>query len=86
MGLYTLKKQYESLNILLALMLSYQVPGQRALALHLLATVLYKAQVNIINNQRGSTLKVGNQKNIVDWEALWAFALGPEPELALSLR
>jgi len=22
----------------------------------------------------------------VDWEAVWAFALGPEPELVLSLR
>ncbi|KAD3642120.1 hypothetical protein E3N88_31344 [Mikania micrantha] len=62
------------------------VPGQRALALHLLASVLYKAQDNIIKNQTGSTLKAGNQNNSVDWEALWAFALGPEPELALSLR
>ncbi|KAK9052081.1 hypothetical protein SSX86_028709 [Deinandra increscens subsp. villosa] len=62
------------------------VPGQRSLALHLLASVLYKAQDNIIKNQARSTLKVGNQNKIVDWEALWAFALGPEPELALSLR
>ncbi|KAI3714187.1 hypothetical protein L1987_72782 [Smallanthus sonchifolius] len=62
------------------------VPGQRAIALHLLASVLYKAQDNIIKNQTGSTLKDGNQKKTVDWEALWAFALGPEPELALSLR
>ncbi|KAI3502383.1 hypothetical protein L1887_30417 [Cichorium endivia] len=62
------------------------VPGQRALALHLLASVLYKAQENIQRNKIGSTLKIGCQKNIVDWEALWAFALGPEPELALSLR
>ncbi|CAI9275749.1 unnamed protein product [Lactuca saligna] len=62
------------------------VPGQRALALHLLASVLYKAQDNICRNQTGSTLKIGNQNNNVDWEALWAFALGPEPELALSLR
>ncbi|KVH88004.1 transcriptional elongation regulator MINIYO isoform X1 [Cynara cardunculus var. scolymus] len=62
------------------------VPGQRALALHLLASVLYKAQDNIRRNQTGSTLKTRNQNKIVDWEALWAFALGPEPELALSLR
>lgn len=62
------------------------VPGQRALALHLLASVLYKAQDNIRRNQTGSTLNTGNQNKIVDWEALWAFALGPEPELALSLR
>ncbi|PWA96454.1 Armadillo-type fold [Artemisia annua] len=62
------------------------VPGQRALALHLISSVLYKAQENMCRNQTGSTLKVGNQNQIVDWEALWAFALGPEPELALSLR
>ncbi|XP_076942172.1 transcriptional elongation regulator MINIYO-like [Bidens hawaiensis] len=62
------------------------VPGQRALALHLLASVLFKAQDNIIKNQTGSTLKVGNHNKNVDWEALWAFALGPEPELALALR
>ncbi|XP_076905908.1 transcriptional elongation regulator MINIYO-like [Bidens hawaiensis] len=62
------------------------IPGQRALALHLLASVLYKAQDNIIKNQTGSTLKVGNHNKNVDWEALWAFALGPEPELALALR
>nr|XP_043638660.1 transcriptional elongation regulator MINIYO [Erigeron canadensis] len=62
------------------------VPGQRALALHLLAAVLYKAQNNIFGNQKGLTLKFSNQSNDVDWEALWAFALGPEPELALSLR
>ena len=54
--------------------------------MHLLASVLYKAQDNIRRNQTGSTLKTGNQNKIVDWEALWAFALGPEPELALSLR
>lgn len=63
-----------------------KVPGQRALALHLIASVLYKAQENMCRNQTGSTLKVDNQNQIVDWEALWAFALGPEPELALSLR
>ncbi|KAM0058930.1 putative RNA polymerase II-associated protein [Helianthus debilis subsp. tardiflorus] len=62
------------------------VPGQRSLALHILASVLHKAQDNIIKNPAGSTLKVGNHNKIVDWEALWAFALGPEPDLALSLR
>ncbi|XVF67994.1 hypothetical protein PTKIN_Ptkin10aG0166800 [Pterospermum kingtungense] len=63
------------------------VPGQRALALHLLASVLDKALYNIHLNPVGSTL-AGNKKvdNAVDWEAVWAFALGPEPELILSLR
>ncbi|XP_021286386.1 transcriptional elongation regulator MINIYO [Herrania umbratica] len=63
------------------------IPGQRALALHLLASVLHKALHNIYLNPVGSTL-VNNNKvdSAVDWEALWAFALGPEPELILSLR
>ncbi|XP_007041718.2 PREDICTED: transcriptional elongation regulator MINIYO [Theobroma cacao] len=63
------------------------IPGQRALALHLLASVLYKALHNIYLNPVGSTLANNNKvDNAVDWEAVWAFALGPEPELILSLR
>ncbi|XVE67218.1 hypothetical protein DITRI_Ditri08aG0142500 [Diplodiscus trichospermus] len=64
-----------------------QVPRQRALALHLLASVLDKALCNIYLNPVGSTL-ANNSKvdNVVDWQAVWAFALGPEPELILSLR
>ncbi|KAB1207630.1 hypothetical protein CJ030_MR7G014915 [Morella rubra] len=63
------------------------VPGQRALAFHLISSVLDKALHGIIQNQVGSTLRNASKldKNI-DWEAVWAFALGPEPELVLSLR
>ncbi|KAK8522248.1 hypothetical protein V6N13_115223 [Hibiscus sabdariffa] len=63
------------------------IPGQRALALHLLASVLCKALHNIHLNPVGSTLTNNNiVDGDVDWEAVWAFALGPEPELILSLR
>ncbi|XP_057966389.1 transcriptional elongation regulator MINIYO [Malania oleifera] len=63
------------------------VPGQRVLALHLLAAVLDNALCNIHQNQIGRT--PGNANKVgrsIDWEAVWAFALGPEPELVLSLR
>ncbi|XP_021903655.1 LOW QUALITY PROTEIN: transcriptional elongation regulator MINIYO [Carica papaya] len=63
------------------------VPGQRALALHLLRTVLGKAIQNICLKQVGEFVnndnKVGKD---VDWVAVWAYALGPEPELVLALR
>ncbi|KAA3465497.1 transcriptional elongation regulator MINIYO [Gossypium australe] len=63
------------------------IPGQRSLALHLLASVLDKALRNIYLNPIGSTLAdKDNVDSTVDWEAVWAFALGPEPELILSLR
>uniref|UniRef100_A0A5B7BRB8 Transcriptional elongation regulator MINIYO n=1 Tax=Davidia involucrata TaxID=16924 RepID=A0A5B7BRB8_DAVIN len=62
------------------------VPGQRALALHLLASVLDKALHNICRNQVGCNMKKANIDRFIDWEAIWAFAIGPEPELALSLR
>eukprot|EP00257_Ricinus_communis_P021009 XP_015580388.1 transcriptional elongation regulator MINIYO [Ricinus communis] len=63
------------------------IPGQRALALHLLASVLDKAMHNIQQNQVGCTRKNANLiENLIDWEAIWAYALGPEPELVLSLR
>ncbi|OMO80002.1 hypothetical protein CCACVL1_13220 [Corchorus capsularis] len=63
------------------------IPGQRALALHLLASVLDKALCNIYLNPVVSTLANSNKvDSTVDWEAVWAFALGPEPELVLSLR
>ncbi|XP_020535690.1 transcriptional elongation regulator MINIYO isoform X2 [Jatropha curcas] len=63
------------------------IPGQRALALHLLASVLDKAIYNIQQNQVGCTLKNANLVDkLNDWEAIWAYALGPEPELVLSLR
>ncbi|KAJ9189497.1 hypothetical protein P3X46_000782 [Hevea brasiliensis] len=63
------------------------IPGQRALALHLLASVLDKAIHNIQQNQVGCTIKnVNLVDKLIDWEAIWAYALGPEPELVLSLR
>ncbi|OMO91937.1 hypothetical protein COLO4_18006 [Corchorus olitorius] len=63
------------------------IPGQRALALHLVASVLDKALCNIYLNPVVSTLANSNKvDSTVDWEAVWAFALGPEPELVLSLR
>lgn len=63
-----------------------QVPGQRALALHLIASILNKALCGICQNQLGSTLNYTETNDSIDWEAIWAFALGPEPELALALR
>ncbi|XP_031269938.1 transcriptional elongation regulator MINIYO [Pistacia vera] len=63
------------------------VPGQRAFALHLLASVLDKALYNICENQARYALRYDNKvEGTIDWEAVWAYALGPEPELALSLR
>lgn len=62
------------------------VPGQRTLALHLIASILNRAVCNICQNQVGSSSAFVNAEGSVDWEAIWAFALGPEPELALSLR
>lgn len=64
----------------------FQVPGQRVLALHLLASVLNRASSCILQNPVGATWKISNTERLVDWEAIWAFILGPEPELAFSLR
>ncbi|KAK9666737.1 hypothetical protein RND81_14G207500 [Saponaria officinalis] len=62
------------------------VPAQRTLALHLLASVLNKALHNICRSEIDCTTRNNNEMNVVDWEAIWAYALGPEPELALSIR
>nr|GMD46720.1 transcriptional elongation regulator MINIYO [Ipomoea batatas] len=62
------------------------ISGQRALALHLIASVLNKAIFGICQNQFASTLNYSGTNGSIDWEAIWAFALGPEPELALALR
>ncbi|KAI5437929.1 hypothetical protein KIW84_023888 [Lathyrus oleraceus] len=63
------------------------VPGQRALALHLLSSVLDKALCYICKERTGNMTKKGNRVDkSVDWEAVWTYALGPQPELALSLR
>ncbi|XP_071909731.1 transcriptional elongation regulator MINIYO-like [Coffea arabica] len=60
------------------------VPGQRALALHLVAAILNRAIHGICKKKVGYSLKYAETDG--DWEAIWAFSLGPEPELALSLR
>ncbi|CAL1372896.1 unnamed protein product [Linum trigynum] len=64
------------------------IPGQRGLALNLLASVLNKAIHNIRQKEVGSTASSAEQvdKLTVDWEAIWAYALGPEPELVFALR
>ncbi|CAK7329428.1 unnamed protein product [Dovyalis caffra] len=63
------------------------IPAQRALALHLLASVLDNAIHSIQQNQVRSTVRNADQvAKSNDWEAIWAFALGPEPELVLALR
>ncbi|KAG7539741.1 RNA polymerase II-associated protein 1 N-terminal [Arabidopsis thaliana x Arabidopsis arenosa] len=60
------------------------IPGQRSLALHLLASVLDKALNKLCQSRIGYT-REGKDK-ATDWEAIWAYALGPEPELVLALR
>ena len=30
--------------------------------------------------------KINSNDKLIDWQAVWAFALGPEPQMALSLR
>lgn len=63
------------------------IPGQRALGLHLLSSVLDKALCYICEDRTGNMTKKGNKVDkSVDWEAVWTYALGPQPELALSLR
>ncbi|KAI9105029.1 hypothetical protein K1719_022745 [Acacia pycnantha] len=63
------------------------VPGQRVLALRLLSSVLEKVLDNICKQKVGHLVKSEDRVNkSVDWEAIWAFALGPEPELVLALR
>ncbi|KAK9088196.1 hypothetical protein Scep_027278 [Stephania cephalantha] len=63
------------------------VPGQRGIALQLLASVLDKALYELQQAQIGSTMRQANGKHaFVDWMAVWAYVLGPEPELAFSLR
>ncbi|CAM8899083.1 unnamed protein product [Rhodiola kirilowii] len=62
------------------------VPAQRALALHLLAIVLRNALRNTLTRQHTYAPSKDSFKSSVDWEAIWAFALGPEPKLVLALR
>lgn len=62
------------------------VPGQRALALHLIASVLDKVSHNICQNEVECSLKYAKTDISIDREAVWAFVQGPDAELALSLR
>ncbi|XP_077211016.1 RPAP1-like, carboxy-terminal protein [Tasmannia lanceolata] len=63
------------------------IPGQRALALQLLASVLHKSLCNLQQSKfAGNMGNVNHGDKFVDWQAVWAFALGPEAELVLSLR
>lgn len=57
------------------------VPGQRAVALQLIGAVLDKALVHF---QLNDDMRGVNKS--VDWQAVWSYALGPEPELVLTLR
>lgn len=85
-SLHTLNCSIFFLDLFL-LICKFQIPGQRALALHLLASVLDKALHNVCENQVCYYVKVANINNrLIDWAAIWAYALGPEPEIALSLR
>lgn len=63
----------------------FQVPGQRTLALSVIASILDRAIYNIAQNQLDSSSNFVDAES-ADWMAIWAYALGPEPELALSLR
>ncbi|PIA29792.1 hypothetical protein AQUCO_05800102v1 [Aquilegia coerulea] len=62
------------------------VPGQRSLALQLLVSVLDKALSEIQQARLGWDGKNSDTIDKFDWEAIWAYTLGPDPELALSLR
>uniref|UniRef100_A0A6V7QRL3 Transcriptional elongation regulator MINIYO n=1 Tax=Ananas comosus var. bracteatus TaxID=296719 RepID=A0A6V7QRL3_ANACO len=63
------------------------VPGQRALALQLLASILNKALQNLQKMDIGQNVgEISSSEKFVDWQAVWAFVLGPEPQTVLSLR
>ncbi|XP_072985715.1 transcriptional elongation regulator MINIYO [Typha latifolia] len=62
------------------------VPGQRALALQLLASIFNKALQNLQKMDINIREEINTTDRFVDWQAVWAFALGPEPKMALSLR
>ncbi|XP_062229085.1 transcriptional elongation regulator MINIYO [Phragmites australis] len=63
------------------------VPGQRVLALQLLASILNRALQSLHKMDKIDNVKEMNSNDkFDDWQAVWAYALGPEPELVLSLR
>lgn len=63
-----------------------QIPGHRALALRLVALVLDNAIEGLQRQGLHPPLLSREPLKYVDWQAVWAYALGPEPELALTLR
>ncbi|RCV22601.1 hypothetical protein SETIT_4G233300v2 [Setaria italica] len=63
------------------------VPGQRVLALQLLASILNRALQSLHKMDLLDIVKeMDFNDKVHDWQAVWAYALGPEPELVLSLR
>ncbi|KAL2635171.1 hypothetical protein R1flu_006650 [Riccia fluitans] len=74
---YTLK---EAINLVRS-----TVPGQRAVALRLIAAVLDKA-LQGLQIQQSKPASFEDLEEVVDWQAVWAYALGPEAELVLTLR
>lgn len=60
------------------------IPGQRCLSLNLLASLLDKALYKLCQSGIGYTKE--QKVKSTDWEAIWAYALGPEPGLVLALR
>ena len=53
----------------------------------MLFAVLDNAVQSICRGQVGCSMRNDDRDRTgVDWEAVWAYALGPEPELVLSLR
>ena len=61
-----------------------QVPAQRSAGLRIVSHILEKALIAFQSNscERGIEVLASS----VDWQAVWAYALGPEPELVLTLR
>lgn len=63
------------------------VPGQRVLALQLLASILNRSLQNLQKMDLiGNVKEMNSNDKFDDWQAVWAYAIGPEPELVLSLR
>jgi hypothetical protein len=57
------------------------------LALQLLALILNRALQNLHKTDLIDNFKESNDDDkFNDWQAVWAYAIGPEPELVLSLR
>lgn len=63
------------------------VAGHRTFALRLIASVLENAVVGL-QEQKTRLLLDQRRRTLddVDWQAVWAYALGPEPGLTLTLR